>query len=469
LKATIRQVLQTISEHFGASVFTNPKQFKSALEDAPINSGDGDTVRNLLRIAVCEMQAYSRLKMALAGGNFFAIDNLPGEMSSKYMMDKAAAQVVIECIAELLGHKPASVSAPSPQKKTQAPQAGAPQGSHPAAAAPGVEPMMKRGRLSLESSEWGPAVGFFDRALDIDPDYAPAYAGLLCAELNVALEVDLASCGKLFADMPNYKKALRFADAGYRAALEGYEQKNRRHVAEQDRRLFVRVEGGTFQMGAPSGGYDDERPVRSVTVGSFHMGKHPLTQREWRDVMGANPSHFKGDSLPVESVSWFEAVEYANRRSKKEGLTPAYSESGGSVTWNRGANGYRLPTEAEWEYAARGGKMSRNYEYSGSNNAGEVAWYCDNSGSKTHAVGQKEANELGLHDMSGNVWEWCWDWYGAYPSKAETDPVGAPSGSARVARGGGWGSNAGIVRCADRSRSDPSGRNKNVGFRLVLP
>jgi len=235
---------------------------------------------------------------------------------------------------------------------------------------------------------------------------------------------------------------------------------------------FVRVEGGTFQMGSLSGGKDNERPVRSVTVSSFFMCKHPVTQGEWRDVMGNNLSPLNGDSFPAESVSWFDAVEHANRRSAKEGLILAYAISGAgndrSVVWNRGANGYRLPTEAEWEYAARGGNGSPgNFEYSGSNDASEVAWHKDNSESKTHEVGKLKPNGLGVYDMSGNIWEWCWDWHSAsYPSDPETDPAGASSGYARMLRGGSWANGAQDARCASRNCSTALGRTR-YGFRLV--
>jgi formylglycine-generating enzyme required for sulfatase activity len=190
--------------------------------------------------------------------------------------------------------------------------------------------------------------------------------------------------------------------------------------------------------------------------------------------MGDNPSHFTGDNLPVEQVNWFKAVEFCNKLSQNEGLAPAYTVNGEDVSWNRSANGYRLPTEAEWEYAARGGNGSPgNFTYAGSNNVDEVAWYNGNSGDKTHPVGTKKANGLGLYDMSGNVWEWCWDWYGDYSGSAQTDPVGVSSGSYRVLRGGGsWGSSALEVRSAYRSYLNPSYRNffiYGVGFRLVCP
>ena len=223
-------------------------------------------------------------------------------------------------------------------------------------------------------------------------------------------------------------------------------------------------------MGNASGGDDDERPVHTVTVKSFNLSKYPVTQKEWYEVMGTNPSRFKGDNLPVEQVSWFEAVEYCNRRSAKEGLTPAYSGSGESITCDWSANGYRLPTEAEWEYAAKGGgRDPMVYEYSGSNSVDSVAWYTSNSGGTTQSVGTKAPNSLGLYDMSGNVWEWCWDRYGSYSSGSQTDPRGASSGSNRVWRGGSWGNSAESARSAYRYFSYPYNRSYFYGFRVLRP
>jgi len=232
---------------------------------------------------------------------------------------------------------------------------------------------------------------------------------------------------------------------------------------------MVLVEGGTFQMGSKSG-ESDEKPMHSVRVSSFYIGKYEVTQKEWMDVMGSNPSRWKGDKLPVENVSWYDAVDYCNKRSVKEGLTPCYSGSGASISCNWSANGYRLPTEAEWEYAARGGSQSKGYTYVGSNDLGSVGWYDGNSGAKTHPVGGKAANELGLHDMSGNVWEWCWDWYdsGYYGKSPGFDPRGAVSGSSRVLRGGSWSPNANVCRVAYRSGNNPDdGLNSNYGLRLA--
>jgi formylglycine-generating enzyme required for sulfatase activity len=213
---------------------------------------------------------------------------------------------------------------------------------------------------------------------------------------------------------------------------------------------MVSVEGGTFQMGSNSG-ENDERPVHGVTLSSFSIGKTEVTQAQWQAVMGANPSYYKGDTRPVERVSWEDCqlfVEKLNRLTGKR---------------------YRLPTEAEWEYAARGGNKSRGYTYSGSDNLDEVAWYNENSGDESHAVGQKQANELGLYDMTGNVWEWCSDWYSSdyYGQSSTSNPQGASSGSYRVYRGGGWLSYAPRCRSAYRKNDSPSTHSIDLGFRLV--
>jgi formylglycine-generating enzyme required for sulfatase activity len=251
---------------------------------------------------------------------------------------------------------------------------------------------------------------------------------------------------------------------------------------------FVLVEGGTFTMGSPSNEPDwrsDEGPQHQVTVKSFYLGKYEVTQREWREVIGttvaqqrnmaqqaANKSGWslygEGDNYPIYYVSWFEAVEYCNKRSVKEGLSPAYRGSGNSISCDWSANGYRLPTEAEWEYAAKGGnKNFLTYLYAGSSSAGAVAWYSGNSGNTTHPVGTKAANDLGIYDLSGNVWEWCWDWKGDYGSGAQTNPAGPYSGSDRVERGGSWYFSARYVRSSYRSNSTPSNRGSHLGFRLV--
>ncbi|MDR3343665.1 MAG: SUMF1/EgtB/PvdO family nonheme iron enzyme [Treponema sp.] len=248
---------------------------------------------------------------------------------------------------------------------------------------------------------------------------------------------------------------------------------------------FVRIQGGTFMMGSAASeagrNDDDEGPQHRVTVGSFYMGKHEVTQREYAALMGTNPSRFKGDNLPVERVSWYDAVEYCNARSRTEGLTLGYTISGSGnnrmVTWNRNANGYRLPTEAEWEYACRAGtttpfstgstittnqaNYNGNYPYNG-NVKGTYR-------EKMTAVDSFAANAWGLYDMHGNVWEWCWDWYGNYGGGAQTDPMGASSGSYRVVRGGSWNANGRYLRSAYRNYHTPSNRSHTLGFRLLCP
>ncbi|MHC6204670.1 SUMF1/EgtB/PvdO family nonheme iron enzyme [Breznakiellaceae bacterium SP9] len=232
---------------------------------------------------------------------------------------------------------------------------------------------------------------------------------------------------------------------------------------------MVRIPAGTFTMGSPANeaGRWDQDPQHSVSISkAFFMSKYEVTQREWVNVMGSNPSNFKGDNLPVERVSWFDVIDYCNKRSVKEGLTQAYTRNGDTVTWNRNANGYRLPTEAEWEYACRAGTTT---PYSSGSSVDTAGWHSDNSGKKTHPVGTKQANAWGLYDMHGNVLEWCWDWHGAYSSGSQTDPMGAASGSLRVFRGGGWGSSAAGLRSAYRYGYPPSDRDGDLGFRVVRP
>ena len=217
---------------------------------------------------------------------------------------------------------------------------------------------------------------------------------------------------------------------------------------------MVYVSGGTFTMGATSeqgsDAWDDEKPAHSVTLSGYYIGKYEVTQKLWKAVMGSNPSNFKGDNLPVENVSWNDVQEFLRKLN--------------AMTGKR----YRLPTEAEWEFAARGGNSSRGYKYSGSNSLGSVAWYTDNSGNRTHAVGTKSPNELGIYDMSGNVWEWCQDWYGSYSSSSQRNPHGSNSGSDRVRRGGSWLSNARYCRVSSRLSYSPVFRYYDLGFRLAL-
>ena len=220
---------------------------------------------------------------------------------------------------------------------------------------------------------------------------------------------------------------------------------------------LVKVEAGSFTMSANDGeNFDDEVPHRATLTKDFYIGRTEVTQAQWKAVMGSNPSYFKGDDLPVEQVSWNEAMEFCGKLNDM-GKAPS--------GWK-----FTLPTETQWEYAARGGKKSKGYKYSGSDKADEVAWYSSNSGSKTHPVGQKKSNELGLYDMSGNVWEWCPDDRNGDSSKQKAEFVRGNDqvGSYRVIRGGGWGNYARNCRSANRSSNIPGTRLFHLGFRVAL-
>jgi len=216
---------------------------------------------------------------------------------------------------------------------------------------------------------------------------------------------------------------------------------------------MIAVQGGTFTMGCTSEQgndcKDDEKPAHRVTVGDFYIGKYEVTQAQWRAVMGNKPSYFNGDNSPVENVSWNDVQDFIRKLNASTGKQ------------------YRLPTEAEWEFATRGGNSSRGTRYSGSNTVDNVAWYYVNSGGTTHPVGTKSANDLGIYDMSGNVWEWCSDWYGSYSSNAQTNPQGPSSGSYRVLRGGSWNFIARYTRVSYRFNSTPDRRISSTGFRLA--
>jgi formylglycine-generating enzyme required for sulfatase activity len=225
----------------------------------------------------------------------------------------------------------------------------------------------------------------------------------------------------------------------------------------------IYVEAGAFRMGSAESGPNDEKPVHQVKISrGYWMGIYEITQAQWRALMGTEPSKFKGDELPVEMVSWHEAAEFCRKltdRERKEGRLPD-----GYV--------YRLPTEAEWEYAARGGTKSQGFEYPGSNDPEDVAWHYPGSSDETHPVGTKRPNELGLYDMSGNVWEWCLDWYAPdyYAKAPETDPINNNHGDKtyRVCRGGSWGLYPTHCRSANRGGGTPAGKFYSYGFRVVL-
>ncbi len=216
---------------------------------------------------------------------------------------------------------------------------------------------------------------------------------------------------------------------------------------------MVEVRGGTFTMGATSEQGSDASNyelTHLVTLSSYSIGETEVTQALWKAVMGSNPSQFKGDKLPVESVSWNDCQGFISKLN--------------SLTGKR----FRLPTEAEWEYAARGGKNSCNYKYSGSNNIDDVAWYNTKCGSTIHNVATKQPNELGVYDMSGNVGEWCSDWYDFYSSKAQIDPTGPDNGTYRIYRGGSWDDQAGDCRVSRHCAAAPDNRGGVFGLRLAI-
>ena len=248
------------------------------------------------------------------------------------------------------------------------------------------------------------------------------------------------------------KKPIPFAILATILTLVSVQLDAQIEIINKDRLIFdmVFVQGGTFQMGS-NDSEADEKPMHLVTLSDFYIGKTEVTQKQWFDVMGNNPSSFSGcDNCPVESVSWNDVqvfIQKLNQKTKKN---------------------YRLPTEAEWEYAAKGGNKSKVFIYSGSNNIEDVAWYHQNSGYKTHLVGQKQSNELGLYDMSGNVWEWCSDLNGYYSSDLQINPVGPSQFSTRVNRGGSWHYREQLCRNSFRSCDHPDSRSNNLGFRLVV-
>ena len=266
------------------------------------------------------------------------------------------------------------------------------------------------------------------------------------------------------------------------------EKKDRTEFLKNLSDNFVYVQGGTFSMGSNS--YRSTQPVHNVNLSSFYIGKTEVTRVQWVAVMGDHilKPFIGGDKHPIAGISWFDVIVFCNKLSKMDGRTPVYSVNGntdselwnynpcrgesisGTITMNMNANGYRLPTEAEWEYAAWGGNKRKGYKYSGSNNLGNVAWYSENSGEQIHDVATKAPNELGLYDMSGNVLEWCWDWYGSYNGNSQTNPSGVSSGNERVMRGGYYSSSSDTCGVARRMSARPSTFSFDIyscGFRIV--
>lgn len=260
---------------------------------------------------------------------------------------------------------------------------------------------------------------------------------------------------------------------------------------------MIPIEGGTFLMGTDDeNARHNERPAHKVKLSNFAMGKYPVTQALWQQVINENRSYFKGQKRPVEQVSWYDAVVFCNILNKQCGYTPCYFSdedcqtpfykssqiyefSRGEVFFKMLGNCYRLPTEAEWEYTARGGQNSMDYNFVGGNKINEVAWYAENSHNETKLVGLKLPNELGLYDMSGNIWEWCWDWgvslgrdyfkeCAALENGLIENPRGFDTGLSRVLRGGSWNDDSTYFRSSYRGNDSSDERLNTDGFRLVF-
>jgi len=322
-----------------------------------------------------------------------------------------------------------------------------------------------------------------EETIEMYPEVPTCVIQVMCIPTDAEIELigdageRYTSTGrKTFTDVPVGKYELIVSADGYKTHKEEFRLGADETIAKQITleegsdvpEGMVFVKGGTFQMGCSSGN-DDEKPVHSVTVSDFNIGKYEVTQGEYEAVMGTNPAknYGIGDNYPVYYVTWYDAVEYCNKLSDKEGLDRCYSGSGINIKCDFNANGYSLPTEAEWEYAAKGGSKSKGYKYAGGNDLKQVAWYSNPSGSKTHSAGGKQANELGIFDMSGNVYEWCWDRYGDYSSDRQNNPRGSSSGSSRVFRGGSWSGSASYCRIANRSGYLPGDSSNTLGFRLA--
>ena len=242
---------------------------------------------------------------------------------------------------------------------------------------------------------------------------------------------------------------------------------------------LIQVKGGTFKMGSKKSDESaevDEQKEHTVTLNTFEISKFEVTVWEWKQFIKANkmkmpakPTWGWQDNYPINGITWNEAIAYCNWLSTKEKLQPCYSKKGPNFVCNFKANGYRLPTEAEWEFAAKGGTNSKGFRYSGSDKLEDVAWYKANSNGQPHTVGTKLPNELGIYDMSGNVWEWCWDWYNKdfYKLEKGDNPKGPEMGERRTVRGGSWDSKSNYVRPANRISTIPSKTHEFYGFRIA--
>ena len=290
-------------------------------------------------------------------------------------------------------------------------------------------------------------------------NYNYKYSSALTWDYSADVQVDEETCYSGLAVRPvkgNLQSSDEKPDTDEEIGGTEEEIPSKTYIVNGVSFTMIGVEGGTFTMGSPdsdSDAFDDEKPAHQVTLSSYYIGETEVTQELWKAVMGDNPSYFTDDlQRPVECVSWNDCQTFISKLNELTG------------------ENFRLPTEAEWEYAARGGNKSKGYKYSGSNTVNDVAWYDDNSSSETHAVKTKQPNELGIYDMSGNVLEWCADWSSSsyYTSSPQTDPTGPSSGSHRVLHGGSWGSYAWGCRVAYRGYFSPGSRRYDFGFRLSL-
>jgi len=242
---------------------------------------------------------------------------------------------------------------------------------------------------------------------------------------------------------------------------------------------FIKIGEGNFNMGSPTSEAerDSKEFLHQVKLSAFYISKCPVTQKEYEQITKENPSNFKGENFPVENVNWFDAINYCNARSIKEGFEPVYTIKGEIVKWNWLKVGYRLPTEAEWEYACRAGTTTvfntgNTISTDQANYDGRYPYDNNSKGTyreRTTPVGNFKPNAWGLYDMHGNVWEWCWDWFGAYDTRISDNPMGAGTGTNRIIRGGSWGGGAQYMRSANRCGNDPHNKDSYLGFRVLIP
>jgi formylglycine-generating enzyme required for sulfatase activity len=296
-----------------------------------------------------------------------------------------------------------------------------------------------------------------------------AVGSMLGAQSVITGSISDAANGAAVLEIRLFNVQSGAVELEFKTAMPGTVQETWDSITGAAHLTMLRVNGGTFTMGSPENEpkrKKHEGPQRQVTLSPFYMADYQVTQKEYRDLTGENPSGKKGYNLPVNNVSWFDALKYCNLRSEREKLTPAYTINGKNVEWDRSANGYRLPTEAEWEYACRAGTSTAfNNGLIISDNTG---WYIKNSKTRPNPVGRKPPNALGLYDMHGNVKEWCWDRYTKeYPGEAQTDPVSASANTERVVRGGGYLSSGDDIRSAFRDKHLPALKLGSMGFRVV--